>query len=102
MRREEKERRKILAEQNVMLEVQVKERTAEINEQKKIIEEKNKDIDLLFKVGQVTFTKFERTLTKTICLRNLFIDVLEKNGYILSNNKNSNNSYAEKVKFKGA
>jgi hypothetical protein len=66
------------------------------------LEEKNKDIDLLFKVGQVTFTKFERTLTKTICLRNLFIDVLEKNGYILSNNKNSNNSYAEKVKFKGA
>lgn len=41
---QEKERRKILAEQNVMLEVQVKERTAEINEQKKIIEEKNKDI----------------------------------------------------------
>lgn len=41
---QEKERRKILAEQNITLEIQVKERTAEINEQKKIIEEKNKDI----------------------------------------------------------
>jgi hypothetical protein len=66
------------------------------------LENKNKDIDLLFKIGQVTFTKFERTLTKTVCLRNLSADVLAKNGYILSNNKNSNNSYEEKVKFKGA
>lgn len=41
---QEKEKQKILAEQNDMLEAQVKERTAEIVEQKKVIEEKNKDI----------------------------------------------------------
>lgn len=41
---QEKEKQKILAEQNSMLETQVKERTKEIEEQKKLIEEKNKDI----------------------------------------------------------
>jgi len=41
---QEKEKQKILATQNEMLEVQVKERTTEIEEQKKLIEEKNKDI----------------------------------------------------------
>ncbi len=41
---QEKEKQKILAEQNNLLEFQVKERTAEIEEQKKVIEEKNKDI----------------------------------------------------------
>ncbi len=41
---QEKEKQKILASQNEMLEVQVKDRTSEIEEQKKLIEEKNKDI----------------------------------------------------------
>jgi len=41
---QEKEKQKILAEQNEMLESQVHERTKEIEEQKKLIEEKNKDI----------------------------------------------------------
>lgn len=41
---QEKEKQKILATHNEMLEVQVRERTAEIVEQKKQIEEKNKDI----------------------------------------------------------
>lgn len=41
---QEKEKQKILAEQNEMLETQVHERTKEIEEQKKLIEEKNKDI----------------------------------------------------------
>lgn len=41
---QEKEKQKLLAEQNSMLEFQVKERTKEIEEQKKVIEEKNKDI----------------------------------------------------------
>jgi len=41
---QEKEKQMILAEQNEKLEVQVIERTREINEQKKVIEEKNKDI----------------------------------------------------------
>jgi serine phosphatase RsbU (regulator of sigma subunit) len=41
---QEKEKQKLLANQNEMLESQVLERTKEINEQKKIIEEKNKDI----------------------------------------------------------
>jgi serine phosphatase RsbU (regulator of sigma subunit) len=41
---QEKEKQKILASQNELLETQVKERTSEISEQKKVIEEKNKDI----------------------------------------------------------
>ena len=41
---QEKEKQKMLAEQNEVLEVQVEERTKEINQQKKVIEEKNKDI----------------------------------------------------------
>jgi serine phosphatase RsbU (regulator of sigma subunit) len=41
---QEKEKQKILETQKEMLEVQVKERTFEIVEQKKLIEEKNKDI----------------------------------------------------------
>lgn len=41
---QEKEKQQILANQNVILENQVEERTHEITEQKKIIEEKNKDI----------------------------------------------------------
>jgi len=41
---QEKEKQHILENQKTILEVQVKERTFEINEQKKVIEEKNKDI----------------------------------------------------------
>lgn len=41
---QEKEKQKILENQKDMLEVQVKERTAEIVQQKHVIEEKNKDI----------------------------------------------------------
>ncbi len=41
---QEKEKQHILSNQNVMLEQQVEERTSEIVEQKKVIEEKNKDI----------------------------------------------------------
>jgi len=41
---QEKERQKILETQNEVLEMQVTERTKEISEQKKLIEEKNKDI----------------------------------------------------------
>jgi serine phosphatase RsbU (regulator of sigma subunit) len=40
----EKEKQELLLNQNMMLEKQVEERTREIQEQKKIIEEKNKDI----------------------------------------------------------
>lgn len=42
--RKEKEKQEILLNQNIMLEKQVEERTREIQKQKKIIEEKNKDI----------------------------------------------------------
>ncbi|HEU4719581.1 MAG TPA: SpoIIE family protein phosphatase [Bacteroidia bacterium] len=41
---QEKEKQRILETQKETLELQVKERTAEITEQKKVIEEKNKDI----------------------------------------------------------
>jgi serine phosphatase RsbU (regulator of sigma subunit) len=41
---QEKEKQQILANQNITLEKQVTERTLEITEQKKVIEEKNKDI----------------------------------------------------------
>jgi len=42
--KDEKEKKQILENQNQMLEEQVKVRTAEIREQKEVIEEKNKDI----------------------------------------------------------
>lgn len=41
---QEKEKQRILESQKEMLELQVRERTTEISEQKKVIEEKNKDI----------------------------------------------------------
>ncbi len=41
---QEREKQRILSTQNEVLEIQVKERTHEIEEQKKVIEEKNKDI----------------------------------------------------------
>lgn len=41
---QQREKQRILASQNEVLEIQVKERTFEIEEQKKVIEEKNKDI----------------------------------------------------------
>ncbi|GAB4145187.1 MAG: hypothetical protein Fur0041_19890 [Bacteroidia bacterium] len=49
---QEKEKQKILENQNVMLEEQVHERTAEIMQQKQIIEAKNKDI-----IDSITYAK---------------------------------------------
>ena len=65
-------------------------------------ENQNKDIDLLFNLSQITVTKFERALTKTISLRNFAAKILLDEGYILSNNKNRNNRTNEKKKFRGA
>jgi two-component system, sensor histidine kinase LadS len=41
---QEKEKQRILANQNLLLETQVKERTKELEHQKRLVEEKNKDI----------------------------------------------------------
>lgn len=68
---QEKEKQKILASQNEILEVQVKERTSEIEEQKKLIEEKNKDI-----TDSINYAKRiqEAILPEQSLLNKLFID----------------------------
>ncbi|MFL5762326.1 MAG: SpoIIE family protein phosphatase [Bacteroidia bacterium] len=68
---QEKEKQKMLATQNEMLEVQVTERTYEISEQKKLIEEKNKDI-----TDSISYAKRiqEAILPEQNLLSNLFPD----------------------------
>ena len=66
------------------------------------LETKNKDVDLLYTMGLMTATRFKKVMTKTISIRNLAAQVLEKEGYILSNNRNKFNEQTEKQKFRGA
>jgi serine phosphatase RsbU (regulator of sigma subunit) len=68
---QEKEKQKILSEQNEVLEHQVEERTKEINEQKKVIEEKNKDITDSINYAQ----RIQRSILPTVDeIFNLFKD----------------------------
>ena len=66
------------------------------------LEEKNKDIDLLYNMSLMTATRFSKVMTKTVSIRNFAAMVLEKEGYILSNNHNRLKEHGEKKKFKGA
>lgn len=51
------------------------------------LEEKDKDIETLFGIANITQTRVESALKKTICLRNLANEIYEKNGYVLSDNR---------------
>ena len=67
------------------------------------IEEKVGDIDMLYNLGIMTRTRVNKTLKKTICLRNLANKFYSNQGYIMSNNRNVNNSRSEnEEKFRGA
>ena len=66
------------------------------------LEEKNADIDLLYNMGLMTATRFSKVMTKTTSIRNFAAMLLEKEGYILSNNHNRMKDHGEKEKFRGA
>src|SRR6185369_3490752 len=68
---QEKEKQKILETQKEILEIQVEERTYEIVEQKKLIEEKNKDI-----TDSINYAKRiqEALLPEQSLLRSIFTD----------------------------
>jgi DNA polymerase elongation subunit (family B) len=66
------------------------------------LEEQNNDIDLLYNMGLMTATRFNKVMTKTTSIRNFAAMVLEKEGFLLSNNHNRLKEEEEKKKFKGA
>lgn len=66
------------------------------------LESKNRDIDLLYNMGLMTATRFSKVMTKTTSIRNFAAMLLEKDGYILSNNHNKQIDHGEKKKFRGA
>ena len=71
------------------------------------LEEKNKDIDLMYNLSIVTQTRFHKTLKKTISIKNLAWKYYYDNGFIMGNNINANNGDDEdddkpKEKFSGA
>jgi serine phosphatase RsbU (regulator of sigma subunit) len=72
---QEKEKQHILENQKALLETQVTERTHEINEQKKIIEEKNKDI-----IDSITYAK--RIQTAMLPDEKIFSDIF-KDAFVL-------------------
>ena len=72
---QEKEKQKILESQKETLEIQVTERTAEIVEQKAIIEAKNKDI--------TDSINYARTIQKAILPTNEYVKQLFPNSFIL-------------------
>ncbi len=72
---QEKEKQRILENQNIVLEEQVNARTAEISEQKKIIEEKNKDI-----TDSITYA---RRIQQAMLPSNEFIHRLFPDAFVL-------------------
>lgn len=66
------------------------------------LEAQNNDIDLLYEMGLMTATRFSKVMTKTTSIRNFAAMLLEKDGFMLSNNHNRLKDEEEKVKFKGA
>jgi DNA polymerase elongation subunit (family B) len=66
------------------------------------LEEKNKDLDLLYSMGIMTSTRFKKVMTKTVSIRNLAMRVLRENGFTLSNNRNKFIEQKAKEKFRGA
>jgi DNA polymerase elongation subunit (family B) len=69
------------------------------------LEQQNGDIDLLHSLAEITRTRVNKVLTKTVSLRNYIEKYLFDNDYILSNNKNADYSSFKihnSGKFKGA
>ncbi len=55
----------------------------------KKLEAKNKDIDTLFQIAEMTRTRFNKAMKKTISLRNLANKFYFDQGYIMGNNLNT-------------
>lgn len=66
------------------------------------LEEKNSDIDLMYTLSNETYTRINKVMRKTTCLRNLAYKYLKDEGYALSNNYNQYVDHVKKGKFKGA
>lgn len=66
-----------------------------------LIEEKTKHLDLLYNISMMTHTRLEKSLKKTICLRNYAAQFYEKNGFVMGNNHSSIYERPES-KIKGA
>ena len=54
-----------------------------------MLEEKNHDIEMLYAVSQITETRVNQCLKKTVCLRNLASKFYKNQGYTISNNRSS-------------
>ena len=70
-----------------------------------MIENKNKDFNMIYTVAAKTETRLQKALKKTVCLKNLARRFYYDRGYIMSNNHNTNyggmNEH-DKVSFRGA
>ena len=53
-----------------------------------LIEQKNKEIDLMYQWGLMTYTRLSKVLRKSVSLYNAFSAELNKIGYIIGNNIN--------------
>ena len=54
-----------------------------------LIEEKTKHLDLLYNISMLTHTRIDKSLKKTVCLRNFASIFYEEKGYVMSNNRSS-------------
>jgi len=70
-----------------------------------MLENKNKDFNMIYTVAAKTETRIQKALKKTVCLKNLARRFYYDRGYIMSNNHNTNyggmNEH-DKVSFRGA
>jgi len=70
-----------------------------------MIEDQNKDFDMYYTVAAKTETRIFQALKKTICVKNLARRFYEQNGFIMSDNHNTDYSGLrgkEKESFRGA
>jgi DNA polymerase elongation subunit (family B) len=69
-----------------------------------LLEKKNEDIDLVYSIANMTRTRFNKALAKTVCLKNLARKVYFDQNLILSNNRNVTygGDRQKSEKFKGA
>ncbi|ALN97885.1 B-family DNA-polymerase [Bacillus phage vB_BpuM-BpSp] len=52
-----------------------------------LMEEKNKDVDMIYQISMLTGTRIEKAMKKTICLRNIYSMHLDQRGFVISNNR---------------
>lgn len=69
-----------------------------------LLEQKTKDIEMIYNVAILTHTRINKALKKTVCLRNLGNVIYRNEGYVMSNNHNTNygDNREPSEKFRGA